>query len=278
VGDAWFHGAVATLGGSYVLLVVLLIVADLTFTSPGSLLRTLDAPEIRYALALSLLTATITAILCVWVAVPCGYAISRWPTEFEARSDALGADRKRLKRRVLRGAATLLEALLDIPIVLPPLVVGISLLVLFQFQPFSWTASWVVYEIPAIILAQFVVSCAFAIRTMRATFDEIPRRQEHVAMTLGATRSQAFWTVLMPQARRGVLAAGTLAWARALGEFGPILVFASATRMRTEVLPTTIYLEMQAGNLEAALAVSVGMVLCAVAVLMLTRWIGWRHP
>ena len=66
----------------------------------------------------------------------------------------------------------LLDAILDIPIVLPPLVVGLSLLILFQFAP-VWLREAVVYEIPAVILAQFMVACAFAVRTMRATFDQI---------------------------------------------------------------------------------------------------------
>ena len=62
-----------------------------------------------------------------------------------------------------------------------------------------------------------------------------------------------------------------MAWARALGEFGPILVFSGATRMRTEVLPTTVFLELSVGNIEAAVAVSLLMVIAAVAVLLLIR-------
>jgi molybdate transport system permease protein len=131
-----------------------------------------------------------------------------------------------------------------------------------------------VFEIPGVILAQFMVACAFAVRTMRATFDQIPKRQEHVALTLGCSRGQAFWQVVVPQAHRGMIAAATLAWARSLGEFGPILMFASATRMRTEVLSSTVYLEMQAGNLQAALGVSLIMIAFALIVLVITRRVG----
>ena len=73
-----------------------------------------------------------------------------------------------------------------------------------------------------------------------------------------------------------MLTAFTLAWARALGEFGPILVFAGATRMRTEVLSTTVYLELSLGNTEAALAVSALMIGVAAAVLAATRAFGLR--
>jgi molybdate transport system permease protein len=84
------------------------------------------------------------------------------------------------------------------------------------------------------------------------------------------------WRVALPEARRGVLTAFTLAWARALGEFGPVLVFCGATRMRTEVLSTSVFLELSAGNLEAALAVSLLMIAVAVAVLTVTRAFGPR--
>ena len=70
------------------------------------------------------------------------------------------------------------------------------------------------------------------------------------------------------------MTAGTLAWARSLGEFGPILVFSGATRMRTEVLPTTVFLELSIGNLKAAVAVSLLMVAAAVVVLVIVRVYG----
>jgi molybdate transport system permease protein len=80
--------------------------------------------------------------------------------------------------------------------------------------------------------------------------------------------------VVFPEADRGILTAFTLAWARSLGEFGPLLIFAGSTRMKTEVLSTSVFLEMNVGNLEAAVAVSLIMVAGAVVVLVLTRMLG----
>ncbi len=140
---------------------------------------------------------------------------------------------------------------IDVPVVLPPLVIGLSLLILFHLPlAGSNLEDWlqrrlgfrVTYRQPAVVLAQFAVACAFAVQTMRVTFDQIDTRAEQVALTLGCRRSQAFLKVVLPQAWRGVIAALTIAWARSLGEFGPILVFAGATRMRTEVLSTTVFL------------------------------------
>ena len=253
--DTPFLIGLGILGGSYAIIILAMILADLAYVDKESMLGALRSPEIHYSIVLSLLSCTLSTILSLWVAIPLGYLTSRF--DFPGKR--------------------FLDTVLDIPIVLPPLVIGISLLALFNFAPFSWTSEWVVFEIPAVILAQFMVACAFATRAMRISFDQIPERYEKVALTLGCNRAKAFWLVVMPQSRQGIVAAGTLAWARSLGEFGPILVFAGSTRMRTEVLPTSVYLEIQAGNLKGALAVSLIMIVAAAAVLATSRLMGMKR-
>src|ERR1051326_5365498 len=255
VGADWpFTVGLGLIGGLYVLLIVAMVVADASFTSPQHLWRALGSREIQYAIKLSLISCSIAAILSVWVAVPLGYLMSRH--RFPGRE--------------------LLDAVLDIPIVLPPLVVGLSLLILFQTRAGRAVERVfpVTYMVPSVILAQFSVAAAFAVRTMRVTFDQINPRSEQVALTLGCSRRQAFWSVVLPEARRGILTAVTLAWARSLGEFGPILIFSGATRMKTEVLSTTVFLELSVGHLEAAVAVSLLMIAAAVVVLLVVRFFG----
>ena len=144
--DRGFYLALIALGGSYVFLVVALLIGDLLYTNPGEIRDALNDPHIRFAIRLSLLTSTTTAILAVWVAVPLGYLLSR--TEF-------------------RGKAVV-DTLVDIPIVLPPIVIGLSLLILFQLPPGRWVERVipVTYHFPAIILAQFTAATAFAVRTV----------------------------------------------------------------------------------------------------------------
>jgi len=252
--DIPFIAALCILGGLYVAFLLGLLVADAAYTSSDDFRAVFSSREIRYALKLSLVSCTLTTLLSLWVAVPIGYLLARF--EFPGRS--------------------LVDSVLDIPIVLPPLVIGLSLLIFFQTSVGKAVESVfpVTYAIPSVILAQFMVACAFAVRTLRATFDQINPRREQVALTLGASRAQAFWLVAFPEARRGVLTAGTLAWARALGEFGPILMFSGATRMCTEVLPTTVFLEMSVGNVEGAVAVSLLMIAAAVGVLIIVRVFG----
>jgi len=251
--DLPFYVVLGTIGAVYVVLIVLLLAADVAYTSSSEILAALGKPEIRNSIRLSLISCTLSAILSVLVAVPIAYLLSRH--SFPGHH--------------------LIDAILDIPIVLPPLVVGLSLLILFQFAPRSLREE-VVYQVPAVVLAQFAVACAFAVRTLRATFDQIDDRREQVALTLGCSRVQAFGMVVLPEAQRGILTAGTLAWARSLGEFGPLLVFAGATRNKTEVLSTTVFLELSIGNLEAAVAVSLIMVVAAVIVLIVARLWGTR--
>jgi molybdate transport system permease protein len=262
VGSDWpFLLVMSGIGGSYVLLIVALVAADLAYTSPTHFAAALAKPEIRYAIRLTLISCTISALLSVWVATPLGYLLSRF--RFRGR--------------------WLVDTLIDIPVVLPPLVIGLSLLILFHLRLpggnleqrlQDWTGIRVTYAEPAVVLAQFAVACAFAVQTMRVTFDQIDTRAEQVALTLGCRRSQAFFLVTLPQAWRGLIAALTISWARSLGEFGPILVFAGATRMRTEVLSTTVFLELSVGQLEAAVAVSLLMVAAAMLVLGIVRLLG----
>lgn len=252
--DLPFYLGLGVIGGFYVLLIVIMVAADASFTKPSHLLDAFRSENIRYSIKLSLISCSITAVLSLVIGVPLGYLMSR--AQFVGKG--------------------IIDAILDIPIVLPPLVIGLSLLILFQTPPGRLIERFIpfTYAVPGVILAQFSVAAAFAVRTMRVAFDQINPRNEKVALTLGCTRSQAFWRVTLPEARRGMLTAATLAWARALGEFGPIMVFAGTTRLRTEVLSTTVFLELSVGNLEAAVAVSMLMIAAAGIVLLLVRWLG----
>ncbi len=246
----------ALLTGGYTLFILGMLAATASYSTPGHLLKALLSREIQHSVYLSIVTCTSTALLSVVFAVPAGYLLSR--TQFPGK--------------------TLVEVVLDVPIVLPPMVVGLALLIFFQ-TPLGRMLEKAVpltYTVYGVIVAQFVIGAAFAIRTMRGTFDHLSPRPEAVAMTLGCSRARAFWWVTLPSARGGVFAAASVAWAHSLGEFGPILVFAGATRMKTEVLPTTVWLELSVGNLEAAVAVSLLMVLFAGAVLLAVRKAGER--
>lgn len=258
--DLPFFSIMILCGGAYLLLIIAMLVADITFLRLATLGEILRDDEIRYSVRLSLITCTIAALLSLFVAVPLGYLLSRYSFKGKA----------------------IIEAILDAPIFLPPLVVGISLLILFSRggieQLLNRTLGIsVVYEVPAVVIAQFAVAAAFAYRTMRVTFDQIDDRPERVALTLGANSGTAFRTIALPQAWQGIVSAFTLAWSRALGEFGPVLIFAGTTRMKTEVLASSVFLEFSIGEIERALAVSMLLVSLAMTVLIVTRLMTSGH-
>jgi molybdate transport system permease protein len=265
--------------GAYLLFWGFMLASTATYTSPAEVWSVLISREIRYATGLSMITCTVAALASLLVAVPVGYLMSR--TRFRGRA--------------------LVDAALDIPIVLPPMVVGLCLLIFFQtpigriiengleagrvtklpfnyefVSPVTIPGITFTYQVAGVALAQFVIAAAFAIRTMRGVFDHLSARPEEVAMTLGCSRARAVWHVTLPAARRGMLAAASVAWARSLGEFGPVLVFAGATRMKTEVLPTSVWLAWSVGELEQGVAVSLLMIALSMAVLVGIKLAGER--
>jgi molybdate transport system permease protein len=272
-----FWIGLALIAGLYLAFLLSLIGSTAVFTTPQHLIEALRTREILYSIKLSLVTCTVSALFALLLAVPVGYLLSRG--RFFGK--------------------TLIDAALDIPIVLPPMVVGLCLLIFFQTrlgsfldegipdamrgtgldvwltrEKFAPHTRMFTYTVLGVVLAQFVIGAAFAVRTMRGVFDHLSSRPEDVAMTLGCTRGQAMWRVTLPAARRGMFAAFSIAWARSLGEFGPILVFAGSTRLKTEVLSTSVWLEASVGRLEAAIAVSLLMIALALAVLVAVRIVG----
>ncbi|MGL6076140.1 MAG: ABC transporter permease [Fimbriiglobus sp.] len=253
-----FYGVLALFGAVYLLLIVALVVVDLWATSPEKLGVVFSRPEIRAALWLSLLTATTTTFLSAVVGVPLGYLLAR--ARFWGRG--------------------LIAVLVDVPMVLPPIVMGLSLVLLMRSSVGRAIQEVVpfLYAPAGVVLAQVSVCAAYMIRITRTTFEQLSPRSENVALTLGCTPWQAFWRIAIPEARQGLIAGLTLTWARAFGEFGPVLIFAGITRERTEVLPTTIYLELSVGEIETALAVALVMLGVACLVAGSVRWLLREEP
>ena len=242
----------------FILMVISLVVADISYVNKDALREVLLSREIRSAAVLSLWTSTLSAAIAMVFAVPMGYALSRY--RFPGRAVA--------------------DTIVDLPIVFPPLVVGLSLLVFFRTKAGLWLESVgldFIYQRRGIVLAQFFVSASFGIRAVKVTFDEVDRRQEDVALTLGCTRGQAFWRVAVKNARNGIVAGAIVTWARAIGLFGPLMVFVGAVRMKTEVLPTSVYLETSIGRIEVALAVALLLIAIATVALLLVRLFSRRR-
>jgi len=235
-----------------------LIVADVAYTDRAAVAEVLHSRPIRAALWLSVWTSLMSVAIGLVLAIPCGYALSRY--RFFGKA--------------------LVEAMIDLPILMPPLIVGLSLLVFFQTPPGQAIERWglqFVFQPRGIVLCQVLVSVSFGIRAMKLAFDGVDPRLEHVALTLGSSPAGAFFRVSLPLAWRGVVTAGALIWTRALGIFGPLMVLVGVVRERTEVLPTTIYLEQSIGRIEVALAVALLMMGMAATALVMVRVVGLKE-
>ena len=216
--------------------------------------------DLLHSIGLSLVTSFAATALSVAVAVPAGYLLSR-------------------RRPPL---ATVVDTVLDLPIVLPPLVVGLSVLIFFNTAPGRWLDRGLVdeglfvYQPLGIVLVQFVVGCAFAVRVLKAGFDSLDRRLEEVAMTLGARPAQSFRKVVLPNVVPSLVAGAVISWARIFGLFGPVLLVCGTMRRRTEIMPTTIFLETSIGRIEIALTIGVVMILISMVTLVAFKRLGGR--
>ncbi|NPV93346.1 MAG: ABC transporter permease subunit [Firmicutes bacterium] len=222
------------------------------FQKRTSLNDILENPELSFAVLFTLKTSLTAVVLAAVIAMPCGYILSRG----------------RFPGKVI------LDTLIDLPIILPPLVSGVALLIFFGpvlGENLSRIGLEVVFSPPGVIVAQCFIATPFAIRTFRQAFDSIDPRMENIARTLGCSPVQVFFKVTVPAARKGIIGGITLAWARTIGEFGATAMLAGVTRLKTETLAVAIYLNMAIGDLPFSLTVSVLLLFAAMAVLVSFR-------
>ena len=226
-------------------------------TGAGWDARTYDT--LRQALGLSIVTTAMTMVIVIVLGTPLAYLLAR---------------------RRFPGAAAV-EALVDLPIVLPPAVAGIALLVAFGRNGLigRWLAEGGVtvgFTTIAVVMAQVFVSAPFYVIAARGGFARVDRDVEAAAADLGATPGQVFRTVTLPLIAPSLIAGAVLAWARALGEFGATIMFAGNFPGVTQTMPLAIYGRFGAGDLSTALLLSVVLLIASLMVLLGVRIAGQR--
>lgn len=177
-----------------------------------------------------------------------------------------------LARKDWRGKS-ILETLVALPLVLPPVATGLILLKLLGRRgPIGSffednLGIQIVFTWKAVVIACAVMSFPLLVRAARIAFEEVNPRLEHVALTLGAPPLRAWFTVTLPLAAKGILAGAVLAFARALGEFGATILVAGNIPGKTSTLSLSIYSEIQLGrDGEAFILVAVSAALAFIAV------------
>lgn len=252
---AWTRAA--GIAGALLLVVLALPVFGLLAgTGPTALVAALAAPGTGQALGLSLATTLVALGISVGLGTPLAWALSR-------------------ARGRIRGAAL---TLVELPVVLPPAVLGVALLETFgRAGLLGPLLSGLGLQIPftsaAVVLAQVLVGAPLYVLAATAAFRAVDDDLLLVARTLGAGPGRAWWTVAVPAALPGLVSGAALAWARALGEFGATLLFAGNLPGRTQTLPLAIYAAMER-DLAQARAISVLLVAVAAGLLLALRMAG----
>nr|WP_239132485.1 ABC transporter permease [Actinoplanes durhamensis] len=227
----------------------------LLWRAPWSTLpERLTEPGILAALRLSLLTATLATAVSLVLGVPLAWLLAR--TEFPGR-------------RFVR-------ALVTVPLVLPPVVGGVALLLVFGRRGLlgGWLDATFGVSLPfttaGVVAAEAFVAMPFLVISVEGALRGADARYEEAASTLGATRWTAFRRVTLPLIAPGVAAGAVLCWARALGEFGATITFAGNFPGRTQTMPLAVYLALEQ-DLDAAIVLSLVLLVVSIGILAALR-------
>ncbi len=178
-----------------------------------------------------------------------------------------------------------LDALVDLPFALPTAVAGIALTAIYA--PNGWIGHWfaplgikVAYTRLGVLVALTFIGLPFIVRTVQPVLEDFDREIEESAASLGANRWQTFWRVTLPMLRPALLTGFTLAFARALGEYGSVIFIAGNYPMRTEITPLLIVTKLEEFDYPGATAIAVVMLIASFVLLLAINFLQWwshRH-
>lgn len=227
------------------MLFVLPLVALALRVDPAQFLANLASPAVIQAIWISLVTSTAATALAMLTGLPLAYLLAR--RQFYGR--------------------TLIDTLIDLPMVLPPSVAGIALLVAFGRrglfgQYLDDMGISIAFTQTAVILAQVFVAAPFFVKAAISALGGVDRELEHAAALDGAGTNQVFRFVTLPLALPVLFAGAVMTWARALGEFGATIIFAGNFPGRTQTMPLAIYLGFE---LDMGIALTLALILLVVS-------------
>jgi molybdate transport system permease protein len=244
------NGGMGLFGGAALLFLVLPLVCLVSHLAPDVLAQSLVNPVVLSALRLSCSTSCFSTFIVAF----CGGALAY----LLARHDFPGKG--------------VVDTLIDLPMVLPPMVTGLMLLLVFGRQ--GWIGGWlqwhgiaVTFTTAAVVIAQVFVSLPFFVRAARAAFESIDPRLETASLLLGASKLRTFFKVTIPVVSPMLLAGIVLAWARSLGEFGATIVFAGNFQGTTQTMPLAIFDALQS-DLGVAVTLSIILLIVSFALVM----------
>jgi molybdate/tungstate transport system permease protein len=246
----FFNLVFSIAGGLIVIFVILPLISTLLSTTPAALLASFADPQVLSSIELTFGAAAIATVIAMTTGVPLAYLLAR---------------------RRFRGKH-LLEAIINLPVVIPHTAAGIALLLVFGRQGllgrwFSPLGITFTDNIAGIVVAMLFVSVPFLVNLSREAFSMVDEELERVAMTDGANQWQVFLHITLPLALRGVLGGAVMMWARGISEFGAVVILA----YNPKIVPVLIYERFEGYGLTAAQPLTLLLILVALVVFILLR-------
>lgn len=237
-------------GGLLLLFILLPLVSTLLSTTPAGFLLAFTDPEVLRSIGLTFGAAALATGLAALTGVPLAYLLAR---------------------RKFRGKR-LVEALVNLPVVIPHTAAGVALLLVFG--RYGLVGQWLTPlgltftdNLAGIVVAMLFVSLPYLVNLSRDAFSLVDEELERVAMTDGASPWQAFRRVTLPLAWRGVLGGAVMMWARGISEFGAVVILA----YHPKIVPVLVYERFEGFGLDAAQPVALLLILVALVTFVLLR-------
>jgi molybdate transport system permease protein len=246
-----FRILLSLIAGIFFGFIAIILTCLLTATSFAEFAGEIRSPEIISAILLSLKTSIAVVLLALLFGIPAAYILAT----------------KRFKGK------NVLDTLVDLPIVLPPLVCGLAILIAFGGEGI-FSRFEVLFTVKGIIIAQLFVASPFLIRSAKTAFESIDQDVMDAARTLGASEFYTFKKVSLPLAQSGIASGVVMTWARALGEFGATAMVAGCIPYRTETMTVGIYMHAMSGDISASVALSLILMSIAFTTLIVFKYLG----
>lgn len=227
----------------------------------GGLWHAISLPIAWSALMLTLWTSAVMAVINAVMGTLTAYVLVRY--SFPGKS--------------------LLNAIVDLPLAIPTLVTGVMLVVLYG--PESLIGGWfkdqlgwrIIFAPPAIVLALLFINFPFVVRAVQPVLQSLDRESEEAAATLGAGALTIFRRVTLPAIRLPILSGALLSFARAIGEFGAIVIVAGNIPLRSQTAAVYVFGEVESANRQGASAMSIVMLMLAFTLVVFVDWLRKRR-
>lgn len=237
----------------------ILIMSVFHFFEADNILSSLRDQRVISALWISVSAATLATVLALVIAIPSAYALSRY--QFWSKKAV--------------------DLILELPMVISPAALGALILIFFQTpigQVIRENTIDIIFAFSGIVVAQWLTILGICTRLVKAVFDEISPRYENLARTMGATQYQSFFKIALPLAKKGIVSSVILTWAKAIGEFGATITVAGSLAMKTETLPTAIFMKLSMADIKGAVLLILILFSISMTLLIVARiWLSQKH-